>query len=66
MRENADQNNSEYGHFSRSAMYELKSPTKLNFHILMKANLYRGYKRNSHVIEYCYILGCKNNSKAFF
>ena len=32
----------------------------------MKANLYRGYKRNSHVIEYCYILGCKNNSKAFF
>lgn len=32
----------------------------------MKANLYRGYKRNSDVIEYCYVFGCKNNSKAFF
>ena len=32
----------------------------------MKANLYRGYKRNSDVIEYCYVFGCKNNSKVFF
>ena len=66
MRENADQNNSKYGHFSRSAMYELKSPTKIKFPYFDESELYRGYKRNSHVIEYCYVFGCQNNSKVFF
>ena len=43
-------------------MHDLKSPNKITkFCILINPSLY-SWRDNSYVLQYCYVLDCKNNS----